>query len=146
MFNARQFRDLVTRVLMELHPDIPVSDVAVCLLMGTAAQESRLGTFLRQCGGGPALGVFQMEVTTFNWLRDKYPRYLRGRQAQELEWDLKLGIIAARLRYWAMPEDLPPSSSPGVLAAYWKQHYNTPAGGGRIEDFVRNYQSYVEGR
>lgn len=146
MFNTRQFRDLVTRILGELDPSVPLSDVAVCLLMGTAAQESRLGTFLRQCGGGPALGVFQMEATTFDWLRNKYPQYLRGRQAAELEWDLKLGIVAARLRYFVVPEAMPQSSSPGVLAAYWKQHYNTPAGGGKIEDFVRNYQSYVEGR
>lgn len=146
MFNVRQFRDLVIRSLRELEPTIPVTDVATCLLLGTAAQESRMGTFLRQCGGGPGLGVFQMETATFDWLREKYPQFLRGRQAVELEWDLKLAAKAARLRYWAVPDELPLSTKPQNLADYWKKHYNTPAGAGQPEDFVRNYLAYVEGR
>ncbi|KAF0118141.1 MAG: hypothetical protein FD149_866 [Rhodospirillaceae bacterium] len=40
------------------------SPAAEALLLGTAIQESRLGTYLRQTGGGPALGVYQMEPAT----------------------------------------------------------------------------------
>lgn len=39
------------------------SQPAEDLVMGTAAQESRL-TYLRQLGGGPALGLWQMEPAT----------------------------------------------------------------------------------
>ena len=32
---------------------------ALNLLLGTAAQESRFGHYIRQLGSGPALGIFQ---------------------------------------------------------------------------------------
>ena len=43
-----------------------VSQEAENLLMGTAAQESALGEYIRQLGNGPALGIFQMEPETFD--------------------------------------------------------------------------------
>jgi hypothetical protein len=45
------------------------------LLMGTAAQESHLGTYLHQVGGGPAKGIFQMEPATERDLIKNYIRY-----------------------------------------------------------------------
>lgn len=148
-FNKNQFRDLIDRTLA-LHPDL-VSESAVRLLLGTAAHESHFGTFLRQRGGGPALGVFQMEPATFNWLRDKFVIHskdscpeLAGREAEELEWDLQLSILMARLRYRAVSAPLPEARSVQALAAYWKQHYNTPLGAGTVEEFQENYKKYVE--
>jgi hypothetical protein len=50
------------------------SDDVVELLMGTAAIESKLGHFLQQIGGGPALGPFQVEPDTEV---DNWNNYLR---------------------------------------------------------------------
>ena len=51
------------------------SQEAEDLLIGTAAQESHLGTYLRQLGDGPALGIFQMEPATHNDIHENFLRY-----------------------------------------------------------------------
>lgn len=143
-FDKIQFKDLIERTLKETDPDL-CSEVAVALLLGTAAQESRFGTFLRQLQGGPALGAFQMEPATFDWLRDRYSgRYdLYGRRVEELEWDLRFAIVMARLRYRVMPEPLPDTIDLRDLGGYWKRHYNTVHGRGTVEEFIANYKKYV---
>ena len=138
--NAHQFRNLVVHTLDEVDMG---GDSAVALLLGTAAQESRFGTYLKQLGGGPALGFFQCEKSTFRWLRSKYPKWLVGRAYKELEWDIKLGILVCRLRYKVIPEPLPPANDLPALAAYWKKYYNTPHGKGKPEEFIKNFQNYV---
>jgi len=41
-------------------------------------------------------------------------------------------------------ESLPPYNDIPALARYWKQHYNTPEGKGTEEEFVKNYQKYIQ--
>ena len=41
------------------------------LLMLTAACESNLGHYFKQLGGGPALGIFQVEPATYDWMQTK---------------------------------------------------------------------------
>jgi hypothetical protein len=62
MFDTTQFYQLIKTVLINFDPFL-ASLNAIQLLMGTAAQESHLGTYLKQING-PALGVFQMEPNT----------------------------------------------------------------------------------
>lgn len=137
-----QFRDLVIRTLNEI--DLH-SDDAVALLLGTAAVESAFGTYLRQ-KSGPALGAFQVEYQTFEWLRGKYQSQyptLRDRKFVELEWDLRLSIITARLRYRVRPEALPAADNVFHQAEYWKQFYNTSRGKGTAMHYVHAYRKYV---
>lgn len=145
-FNRGQFRSLIGDVLLKekFNASPPFySFSAVELLMGTAAVESQLGTYLRQVGGGPALGVMQMEPATFRWLRDRYddefPR-LKGREAAELEWDLGLSILSARLRYWADPAPLPAWNDLSGLARTWKRVYNSALGAGIESAFLDRYR------
>ena len=130
---------------MKSYPGL-YSDDALPLVLGTIAVESDGGTYLRQVGGGPALGIGQTEPVTFNWLRDvfadEYPA-LRNREFEELEWDLKLAIVMVRLRYRVVPEPLPSGYDLHAVAAYWKQYYNTPLGAGTVEEFARKYEMYV---
>lgn len=144
-FDSNQFRELIRRVLSEYGPGL-CSEAAINLLLGTAAQESHFGTYLWQLGGGPAVGVFQMEPATFDWLRDhfkgKYPD-IGGRQAEDLEWDLRLAILLARLRYRVVPAPLPDADVVSALAGYYKQYYNTIHGKATIEEFERNYGKFV---
>lgn len=145
----------------ELHKEIETclqaigmhSEHAVNLLMGTAAQESNF-KYVRQIGGGPALGYFQMEPATFkdicnNWLQyQKAPltadiMALCGIQQfahAPLLWNVRLMIVFARLHYRRVPEALP--TTPEGYAAYWKKYYNTYLGKGTEEEFLKNYKRY----
>lgn len=147
--NARNFRELVVRptlVLMSMW-----SPEAERLLMLTAAQESHLGTYLRQGwhtlddGQGAAFGPFGMEAATLEWLRTKYPQWLGEREAYEMQWDLRLAVKACRLRYCVVAEAIPAADDIPGLASYWKRWYNTGAGAGTVEEAVANYNKYVRG-
>lgn len=144
------------------------SQAAENLLMGTAMQESRCGTYLVQIGG-PALGIFQVEPATAD---DIIFRYLERRPAlrrqfeagfrlldgRPVNWpgldrdlvcaalasNLRFSTAVARLRYWMVPQPLPAAGDIDGLAAYWKQHYNTPLGRGTEEEWANNYRQIQE--
>jgi len=154
-FNKDQFKDLIQKVLTKIDMH---SDVAVNLLLGTAAQESGFGTYLKQLGDGPALGVFQMEPNTekdiwINYIDHrviirnmiKYTVGLHSPTPFHLQGNLIYQIIMTRLHYRRVPEPLPMESDIKGLARYWKQYYNTPMGKGTTEEFIANYYKYVIG-
>ena len=144
-FNPMQFRDLIERVLMGFDPMLATPD-AIALLMGTAAQESKLGTFLQQIGGGPGLGVFQMEPTTFEWLQKKYKsKYpeIADWYVGALEFDLRKAIIMARLRYRIVPAPLAAANDLAGMAAYWNKWYNANPDKGTDAEFIANFKRYV---
>ena len=154
--NVKQFRDLIVRPTLAAL-DLPGGLVAEQLVLGTAAQESRFED-LAQLGGGPALGLFQMEPATF---RDLWDRYLAdpGRAelrervtrllapspepVQQLVSNLRFATAMCRIRYLERPFRLPLQADSAKLAAVWKHWYNTPRGAGRPEEFERNYQRLV---
>jgi hypothetical protein len=143
-YDKRQFEDLIKRVLRDTDAEL-LSDAAINLLLGTAAQESAFGTYLRQIRG-PAIGAFQMEPATFDWLRNKYKErypHLEQCEAQDMEWDMGLAIVMARLRYRVVSAPLPTADDVAALATYWKKYYNTVAGAGTVEEFVENWGRYV---
>lgn len=145
--NNRQLRDIITEVLTEvdLH-----SDAAVELLMLTAAQESHLGTYLKQIGNGPALGIFQMEPATeedifrnYIQFRPKYKELITRYttiDGNDLRDNFAYQIIMARLHYRRVKESLPDAEDIEGLARYWKDHYNTRLGKGSVEEAVENYR------
>lgn len=144
-FNKEQFEELIRETLDEHGLG---GDSAVNLLLGTAAVESAFGTYLKQIRG-PALGVFQMEPATFNWLHNKNKKRLWEKGwlspiAEELVTNLELAIVFARLRYLADPEPLPAAENILGLAGYWKRIYNTHLGAGTVADFLRTWEEYVE--
>ena len=102
---------------------------------------------MRQLNNGPARGVFQVEPKTFDWLKEKYTHrfpILEGATSSNLEWDLRLSILVARLRYLVVLEPFPAADQITHLGVYWKQYYNTPAGSGTVPKFVKNYNKYVK--
>lgn len=142
---------LITSVLKELGLH---SDNAVNLLMGTAAQESHLGKYRKQIGGGPALGIFQMEPATFNDIVKNYLRFKPGLtvkiegvarvcrfHAEDIENNDLLAICMARVHYLRVSEAIP--SDVEGMARYWKKYYNTPLGKGTVEEFISNYKKLV---
>ena len=141
-FYLPQFKQLIYDTLKD-HGLFSVS--AVNLLLGTCAQESHFGRYLRQRGTGPALGVFQIEPNTYNWLREKYGKKYNFTNipAKNLIHDLKLSILVCRLKYYSIPEPLPNYWDISALAGYWKKYYNSFLGSGKVSEFVENYNKYV---
>lgn len=149
--DKRQLRDLIKRVLvaLDLH-----SESAENLLMGTAAQESGLAEYIRQIGGGPALGVFQMEPATFKDIVQNYLQYkpdlakqimaasgVNALWSEYLEYNLALAICMCRVHYLRVSEKMPDNLT--GWAKYWKEYYNTRLGKGTEEEFIRNFKKYV---
>ncbi len=137
-----QYRTLVSRTLFEIGMN---STAAVRLIMGTVAVESGF-RYLKQIGGGPALGLPQIEPATYRWLQRKYRNripYIFGKPFKNLEWDLKLGIIIARLRYRVVPDPLPDADDIPALGRYWKLSFNTVHGAGTVRKFTRAYRELV---
>jgi hypothetical protein len=146
MLDPEQFRRLVIRPALQT---IGLwSGAAETLLLGTALTESGL-TWLRQTGGGPALGLYQIEPATHADLRRNYlafrPRLaarLLGLSAgvgpgqDQLVWNLGYATAIARLVYYRVPAPLPAADDLAGLARYWKAHFNTALGKGRTADFV----------
>lgn len=127
------------------------------LIVGTIWQESR-GEFVRQLGGGPALGLIQMEPATFHDIWENYLLYKAdlaskvvkfstlGQLNKEFlpaEWDLigniPFAVAMCRVHYLRVRERLPDANDLDGLARYWKQYYNTPLGKGTAEEFVENF-------
>lgn len=131
------------------------SDAAVNLLLGTCAQESEMGRHVRQIGGGPAIGIYQIEPKTHDDVFYNYLVYhddlmkkihhwqLGGNRSEHLSSSIFYQTMIARLIYYRRPEKLPEADDVKGLANYWKQYYNTPVGHGTVEQFLRNYQLHV---
>lgn len=152
--DALQLRhEIIRPVLKHLEPEIPYSMAAENLLMGTCAQESRMGQFLVQLDDGPARGIFQMEPDTENDIICNYLAYRdplskkvfycsHGYGSNPLAGNLYYAAVMCRVHYMRVPAALP-DDNPGQLAHYWKLYYNTPEGRGTVEEFIQNYERYV---
>lgn len=146
MYNKTQFESLITRVLTNNFPESmqKTINIATKLLLGTAAQESVFGTYLRQLGNGPALGAFQVEKITFNDLKQRFSKKfpcIEPLNFEQLEWDLRASIIVCRIKYYSCPGF--PTDSLESIARYWKKYYNTYLGAGTEQEFITNYNKYI---
>jgi len=162
VIDKSQLRELIQDVLVYLNPDVPYTADAVELLMLTAAQESKMGTYLKQIKG-PAMGIFQMEPATE---QDIWNNFLRHNSAlekkmqrfrsytfststngdqllQPMHYNLAYQIAMARVHYWRKVEQLPSLKNVLAMATYWKNHYNTSLGKGTVEEAIKNYNNYA---
>lgn len=136
------------------------TEEAVLLVLGTGAVES--GYFaLRQSGGGPAVGFWQMEPLTHD---DLWRTTIAGRPtvrsgllhlaargsgtapppASEMAWNLRYAAAMCRVHYLRHPGPLPAIGDLAGRARYWKRSYNTHLGAGRPEDFERAWVRMIE--
>jgi hypothetical protein len=147
-------RKLVEDTLRLLEPEIKYTQDAANLLLGTAAQESAYGKFRKQIGGGPALGIFQMEPNTFKDIVENYLRYHKDIESKikqicrvsvlnsiDLINNDRLAICFARVHYLRCKEAIPNTIE--GYAQLWKKRYNTPLGAGTEKEFIYNYKFYV---
>ena len=146
-----QLRAIIRKVLQNIDQHTPATEE---LLLGAAAQESKLGAYLVQLGGGPARGIFQMEVATEEDIWTNYLRYhsdVRDKLRSicgvvtPSEWSLTTNlayqIAMCRFKYRMCPESIP--SDLQGQAELWKLRYNTPRGAGTVDEYIANYNRYV---
>jgi hypothetical protein len=110
------------------------------LVLGTGLQESNY-RYLRQLGGGPAVGCWQIEPNTardlWGWMAstDKAhlvaPLLVPGEdKIDQLSWNLLYAAALCRMYYRRIPEPLPDAGDVRGQARYWKRFYNTSLGKG----------------
>lgn len=153
--DAKQLLELVIRPTLKklgLH-----SEAAEQLVIGTIWQESR-GEYIKQLGGGPALGLAQMEPATHDDIWRNYLAYKRTLannitelasmqclgdgmipDANELISNLNYAVAMCRVHYLRVKAPLPKAGDVAGMAAYWKQYYNTPLGAGTAQEFVEHF-------
>jgi hypothetical protein len=157
MIDKDQLRDIIIKPTLIMLAKY--SESAVNLLLGTAAQESAMGTFLVQKGIGfnGGIGIYQMECKTYH---DTYLRAVESTVSMKTKFklffgyegkplaarlasDLQFATAMARLYYAQVQEPLPDKDDIEGLANYWKKYYNTSLGKGTTDEFTRNYKRYV---
>lgn len=129
------------------------SPAAEELLMATAAQESLLGRYRTQGGGGPALGIFQMEPNTFHDICVNYLAYhpvldakikalTPGSRADvsDLINNDPFAVAMARVHYLRVPHPMPNENDLAALWHYYKVYYNSVLGAATQDEFYRHYQ------
>ena len=155
MYNLKQFRQLIVKTIGEQRL---YSKAAVNLLLGTAAKESDFGTYLRQLGGGPARGAFQMEFATEKdtWVNYLYLGRAKRREAiyeisgvrsylnnGAMEWNLAYQICMARIHYRRIPEPFPAHDDIEGLGRYWDIHWNRNPEKGTVKQFIEKWDQFI---
>ncbi|MEQ8443111.1 MAG: hypothetical protein RIM33_14240 [Alphaproteobacteria bacterium] len=148
MFDTNQLVAHIIRPTLE-RADL-YSKSAENLVLGTALAESRGGTYLKQLGSGPALGIYQMEPATHKDIYENFLSYrgsLRARAEQflypaddaltQLKTNLAYATVMCRIHYYRVPKALPDAADIDGLGAYWKDYYNTAEGAGTAEKFAK---------
>ena len=128
------------------------SPAAEELLLGTALVESEL-LHRKQIGGGPARGLFQMEIATHDDIWKNYlafkPQLAKAITSLQssasvdkhlaLENNDKYACAMARVHYHRASTPLPQAGDTQDMASYWKQHYNTLLGARTISNYVQRW-------
>ena len=104
---------------------------------------------LKQMGGGPAIGFWQVEPATLIDIMDNYVKYRpelekrlkslgfnRKHMQVRVMSNIALQAAFCRLKYKRDKYRLPKSNDLESQAKYWKRVYNTYLGKGTIEHFM----------
>jgi hypothetical protein len=139
----KTFHKLVTADLKKwgLH-----SDSAVKTICMATAHESGLGKYRKQLGGGPALGLQQIEPTTHDsiWtysdtIRERAREFGILRDLNQLENDDSYSIWVAR-HYLLM--DVDPLPVGDIATALYCKSYWNRTGKATAEEYLRDYWSW----
>jgi len=127
------------------------------LVLGTAAQESGLGTYLHQLGGGPALSMFQIEPVTYWSMWNDFLAYKPDLKTKILSscgyatvphedfmiTNLMYAAMMCRIRYFWVSEKLPAFGDIEGQGAYWAKYYNGNPVNGVAGHYVDSFNHYV---
>ena len=63
---------------------------------------------------------------------------------ENLATNLNYGAAVCRLSYYRKPDALPAAGDIEAQAAFWKQHYKTPLGKGKVTKNVQNVSQVLK--
>ena len=151
--HPQQLLDFVIKPTLEQMGSRFNSRAAQQLLMLTIAQESSMGHFIRQVGGGPAISIYQFEPATLN---DLYENFLEYRpNCLDIVSEFEAGIdnelfgnnfyatALARMQYFRDSKPLPEFDDRDGMWEYYKRIWNTHLGAATYEEFQHNWDKYV---
>ena len=124
------------------------------LLVGTFAQESGCGRYVRELNSGPARGFWQMNPADHDDIWRKYlPNHAKlanavlnlatcskPPSAELLIDNIRYACAMARIHYLRIADKIP--STLEEQAAYWKKYYNSVLGKGTVEEYITNYKKF----
>ncbi|HEY6527260.1 MAG TPA: hypothetical protein VIZ65_01100 [Cellvibrionaceae bacterium] len=121
-------------------------DKAAILMLETAAQETRCGTYKDPTPYGAGAGVFQCDLIAFQDVQQRCPVSAYRRVSDEFGIDLKkakheqllysplLAAIVCRIHYLLCVEPIPQNEH--GRAEYWKRFYNSSLGKGTPLEYL----------
>lgn len=124
-----------------------VNSTAVALMVETSCAETLMGKFEDQTPNGAGRGLCQVDPIGFIDVVQRTRDHHKVKTLLNLGYDLDkcshtdldndpvLALIFCRLHYKLKPEVIPASLV--GRAQYWKKHYNTVAGKGTIEHYIK---------
>lgn len=129
---------------------LPDSDALINLLMMIAAHESRGFVCCKQLNGGPAIGLFQMEPKTFDFVMGYLERTGKFKTIDRKAWpehmliDVEFAAAMARVYLWTEATPLPAADDYEALAEYANKFWNR---GGKAEphEYLNDYFTHVWG-
>lgn len=126
------------------------------ILVMIAAHESKMGKSIRQLGGGPGRGLWQVELGT---LQDNYKNFINKRQdllreiagitgvdgysEDALQFNPLYGCIQARLKLYRAPGKLPFRGDVRGMAEYAKAYFNSTLGKATPEKYINDYMAVM---
>ena len=154
MIPPGDFRELVIDPALDhlagYHPAM-ASPASSDLLVGVALVESWIDD-IRQIGGGPALGPFQMEPATY-WDLWRYLKRKPGLDnlvkqsltpvveiVDQLACNWFHAAVMCRVHFWRFPEPMPTTLV--GQARLWKRRYNTVRGAGTVAEYLKRYRAH----
>lgn len=155
MINISQARELIIKpALVAISKWSPAAEN---LLIGTMLIESHGGSYIKQHPTGPAIGPYQHEPVTLNddirWLNYGQNRTLKLSclsacyyeifpPCDALMYNWRYATIMARIHYFRAAPPLPHEDDIKGLGQYWKDHWNTANGKGRVDNYVQLYKNH----
>lgn len=137
-------RNKITETLKEMNH---YSTEAIELLLMIAAHESKLGKYRRQIGGGPALGIYQIEPDTHDSIWDNCDSIDKlannmgiVRNVGSLVDDDRYSTFVARC-YLLMDKN-PLPKTPEAMAQYCKDYWNR-TGKATAQQYLDAYNKLV---
>lgn len=140
--DKKQLTDLIMIPLLKQIPSGYTIKARIAVQM-IIAHESERGEYIRQLGGGPAMGWIQMERTTYfsTWahgdsiwrnakkvgiINDKEYKKRIVPDVNRLLYDMRFNIFMCRQRLFMKPAALPEGLVD--ISIYLKKHWNTATG------------------
>jgi hypothetical protein len=116
------------------------------LLAETMCVESDAGQYNTQWGGGPALGIYQMEPSTYQDLNDNYikynPQLWEQYDADDDLMDPCYATLIAYIQYTRLRGHYDIETR-ADRAELWKDKWNTHLGKGTIKQYIDKSNKYL---